>query len=135
VLNAQSRSTTSDAGTSNPGPDTSARLIAGPGLQPWMMPLILEDIVKGKLAQTSATSLGREVALLRFRRSADSSIIAGLKLSEGQSTRRIDVLQDSASRGWQMAGYWKGRYKKASAERWLWRLGKATEVFIRFRYF
>ncbi len=94
-----------------------------------MFPLILEDLAKGSQAGKAVTNLSRENALLKMRRSADSSIIVGLRTSGSIQDRRVETLIDSSARGWQMAEYWKKRYKKASTERWLFRLGAGLIIY------
>lgn len=98
-----------------------------------MYPYILEDLVKGAQAAKSSDNLSRQNALLTLRHKVDSTRIVGLNTTVLQQNRRIEALIDSSGRGWQMAEYWRKRYKKASAERWLWRGGAATLIYFKLK--
>lgn len=94
-----------------------------------MYPKILADLTHLDYLKKDSVTLAKERVLLRFRRQMDSTIIQGLRSEKGQLTRRTEVLQDSSSRGWQMADYWQKRYRRANRERWGFRFLLGWKVY------
>lgn len=114
----------------------STFLLSFYGLTPMMLPRIAADLERLALAGRDRESLEREIIVRKRQRTRDSLSIISLQTENAQLPvllERINAGREREAASKAMIDYWRGRYKRASTERWGWRGMAALRLWLRLR--